>query len=121
MIMTCPGSICHFVKLLVDKFLRFIQRRFAKTRKHDKTTSIHVEQYTQTSRRSYYPRQKLKRRRIYSAALKSGVFTSSCNCHQNSVLVKIDRRNSNSDRDRLPVVKDIGNTLITVLHLLLPV
>lgn len=114
--MTCLGSICHFVKLLVDKFLRFIRRRFAKTKKVDKT-SVQIEQYTQTSRRSYYPRQKCKRRRIYSSALKSGAFTSSCNCHQNSVLVKIDRRNSNSDRDRLPVVKDIGKTLITVLLL----
>ena len=117
MIMTCLGSICHFFKLLVDKFLRFIRRRFAKTKKVDKT-SVQVEQYTQTSRRSYYPRQKLKRRRIYSS-LKTEALTSSCNCHQNSVLVKIDRRNSNSDRDRLPVVKDIGKTFITVLLLLL--
>lgn len=114
--MTYLGSIFHLCKLLVDKFLRFIRRRFAKTKKVDKTP-VQVEQYTQASRRSYYPRQKLKRRRIYSS-LKTEVLIS-CNCHQNSVLVKIDRRNSNSDRDRLPVVKDIGKTFITVLLLLL--
>ena len=88
--MACPGSLCHLIKILMNKFLNCCKKFFKW--KVDKA-SVHVEHSTQTLPRNFYPRQ--KRRRI-STGVKTGVFSTSCTCHQKNVVIKLSKRRERS-------------------------
>ncbi|XP_063445431.1 rab11 family-interacting protein 4B-like isoform X3 [Mytilus trossulus] len=81
-------SICSFLKLIMNRFLKFLRRKFSSSAKkctRDASTTIHVERCTQTERRNYHPRHK---RRKVSDITKSGL---SCHCHRRDVAVQVSR------------------------------
>ncbi|XP_076074199.1 rab11 family-interacting protein 4B-like isoform X8 [Mytilus galloprovincialis] len=81
-------SICSFLKLIMNRFLKFLRRKFSSSAKkctRDASTTIHVERCTQTVRRNSHPRHK---RRKVSDVTKSGL---SCHCHRRDVAVQVSR------------------------------
>ncbi|CAC5417411.1 RAB11FIP3_4 [Mytilus coruscus] len=73
---------------MLDKFLKFLRRTFSSSaKKCDASTTIHVEQCTQTVRRKSHSGHK---RRKLSDGTKSGL---SCNCHKRDVAVQKSKTN----------------------------